>query len=247
MVWTAPDRSWTHMQLATEHETRNISVQAGYAMWAPAYDQVRNPLIAVEGPHVDALVSSMPLTSAVDVGTGTGRHALSLARRGIKVTAIDQSQEMLAVAREAAQREGLTIDFRRADIEERLPFERESTDLVICTLTLCHVSSLSKAAEEFGRILRPGGFVLITDVHPDVVDIGWTPKLVRPGVTHVITCPGHTRDDYLDSLAAAGFTLDRVIDAPLRDVPDGYVYDGLREEFGEYRYCLIALARKPDS
>ena len=84
IVMTAPDHSWTRMQLDTEHQSRDTSVQAGYAIWAPTYDQQRNPLIAVEGPRVDALVSSMPLTTAVDVGTGTGRHALSLARRGIK-------------------------------------------------------------------------------------------------------------------------------------------------------------------
>ena len=152
---------------------------------------------------------------------------------------------MLSVARDAAQREGLPIDFRLADIGEPLPCERESADLVICALTLCHVPSLSRATEEFYRIVRPGGFVVITDIHPDMVDIGWIPKLVRPGVTHVIPCPGHTRDDYLNALTAAGFILHKVIDVPFREVPDGFGYEGVREEFGEYRYCLIVVAQKP--
>ena len=187
----------------------------------------------------------LPITSAVDVGTGTGRHALSLARRGIKVTAIDLSPEMLSVAQAAVKREGLPIDFRRADMGERLPCARESADLVICARTLCHVSNLRRAVKEFYRVVRPGGFVLITDIHPDTVDIGWIPKLERPGVTHIIPCPGHTRDDYLETLTAAGFTLGRVIDVPFREVPDGYAYEGLREEFEGYRYCLIVLAQKP--
>src|SRR5437899_1807808 len=100
-----------------------VSTQKGYALWAASYDHENNALIAVEEPRVDALVAALPMTAALDVGTGTGRHALKLARRGVTVTAIDQSPEMLAVAQQAAFIEGLTIDFQLASLDDGLPFE----------------------------------------------------------------------------------------------------------------------------
>src|SRR3989442_5128240 len=94
--------------LAVEYPVRKVSTQEGYARWAATYDHEKNALIALEEPYVDAIVATLPITSALDVGTGTGRHALKLARRGIAVTAIDPSLEMLTVAQNSAR----TQDFR---------------------------------------------------------------------------------------------------------------------------------------
>jgi ubiquinone/menaquinone biosynthesis C-methylase UbiE len=60
----------------------------------------------------------------LDVGCGTGRHAIELTKRGYSVTGIDLSESQLARAREKAAENGLTIDFRQADARD-LPFEGE--------------------------------------------------------------------------------------------------------------------------
>jgi len=60
----------------------------------------------------------------LDVGCGTGRHSIELAKRGYKVTGIDLSESMLARAREKAQMNHLNIDFRRQDAR-LLTFSRE--------------------------------------------------------------------------------------------------------------------------
>jgi len=65
----------------------------------------------------------------LDVGCGTGRHAIELTRRGYSVTGVDLSQNMLRKAREKASNAGLEIDFRQADARN-LPF-KEEFDLVI--------------------------------------------------------------------------------------------------------------------
>jgi 2-polyprenyl-3-methyl-5-hydroxy-6-metoxy-1,4-benzoquinol methylase len=113
---------------------RKVSTQTGYALWAATYDSENNALIALEEPYVDAIVATLPITTALDVGTGTGRHALKLARRGIEVTAIDQSPEMLAVAQDAARSAGLPINFRCASLDSGLPFEKHSFDVLVCAL-----------------------------------------------------------------------------------------------------------------
>ncbi len=169
------DRSYTYVMLVTEFERREVSAQEGYARWADYYDYVRNPLIAVEEPHVDAILGKLQVTTALDVGAGTGRLALKLARRGVAVTAIDQSAEMLALAEQKARREGLAIDFHVGSIEEGLPFAPAAFDLVTCALMLCHVPDLDQATRAFYRVLREGGYLLITDFHPDAVaDLGKT-------------------------------------------------------------------------
>lgn len=65
----------------------------------------------------------------LDVGCGTGRHAIELTRRGYSVTGVDLSENMLRKARENASNAGFEIDFRQADARD-LPF-KEDFDLVI--------------------------------------------------------------------------------------------------------------------
>jgi ubiquinone/menaquinone biosynthesis C-methylase UbiE len=66
----------------SEREFREISVQEGYALWAVSYDQEQNGLIFLEERQVDRLLAQISFTRVLDVGTGTGRHALKLAGHG---------------------------------------------------------------------------------------------------------------------------------------------------------------------
>lgn len=60
----------------------------------------------------------------LDIGCGTGRHAIELTKRGYNVTGVDLSGSMLKKAREKAETAGLNIDFQLADARN-LPFEQE--------------------------------------------------------------------------------------------------------------------------
>lgn len=90
--------------------------QAFFDAHAPHYDA--NPFTQHTKAEVDFLLGlfALPRGAAVlDVGCGTGRHALELARRGYQVTGIDLSDGMLAVARAKAAVEGLDVRFVQAD------------------------------------------------------------------------------------------------------------------------------------
>jgi ubiquinone/menaquinone biosynthesis C-methylase UbiE len=245
LVITAPDRSRTRVILAEEYQRKEVSVLEGYATWAAYYDQEKNPLIEVEEYHIDAILADLPITRALDVGTGTGRHALKLARRGIAVTGIDQSPDMLKVASQSAHTEGLAIRFLRASLADSLPFTSEQFDFLICGLVLTHVPNLSEVLGKFYRVMSEGSHLLITDFHPDaVLEQGWrTATLSEPGVTYLLPNYPHTRADYLDAITNAGFTLIKVIDAPCRELPEE-VFPVFVREFGETLFCLIILAQK---
>jgi SAM-dependent methyltransferase len=83
--------------------------------------------------EVDFLVKELYLkrgATILDVGCGTGRHAIELARRGFKVTGVDISAGMLAEARKHAEEAGSTLDFVHANAV-RMRLGRQF-DAVIC-------------------------------------------------------------------------------------------------------------------
>jgi SAM-dependent methyltransferase len=78
-----------------------------------------------------------------------------------KVTGIDVSPNMLAVAKLAAAREGLTIEWREGNAEQ-LPFPDSSFDLVLCQFALMFVGNKAAALAEMRRVVRENGRVLVS-------------------------------------------------------------------------------------
>ena len=172
-----------------------VSVSEGYTIWAKTYDTTWNTLIATEELYSLGLLDSLTGTTALDVGAGTGRYGVKLARNGWGVTAVDANPDMLGVARSAAGDEGLPMRFLQALIEDSLPADSGAFDLVVCALTLCHVADLKGAVTEFHRALAPGGHLLATDVHPDFISAGMPTQFVDDGVTYHLPNEPRTRDD----------------------------------------------------
>ncbi|MBI3694769.1 MAG: class I SAM-dependent methyltransferase [Acidobacteria bacterium] len=100
------------------------------------------------------------LGSACDLACGTGTTALAMARRGLKVFAVDLSPTMCRLAHEKARRAGVPVRVLRADMRTfRLP---EPVDLVTCEFdAINHVPrkvDLTRVARAVARALRPGGY-----------------------------------------------------------------------------------------
>ncbi len=108
----------------------------------------------------DAIEALLPLNgvAAIDVGSGTGTGALSLARRGARVIAIDPAPNQLDAINRSAKAESLAIDTRLAKAEATgLP--DSSLDLYLA-LQCWHWFDRPRAAAEAMRILRPGGLAV---------------------------------------------------------------------------------------
>ncbi len=112
----------------------------------------------------EALLRLMPPMVIADLGAGEGAFALLLAQRAKKVIAVDTSAKMIEVGRDQALRLGVeNVEYRLGDMEE-LPIDAAAVDLVFFSQSLHHALHPERALSEAGRILVPGGRIVILDL-----------------------------------------------------------------------------------
>jgi ArsR family transcriptional regulator len=121
-----------------------------------------------------ALAHHLPLNSKrlLDIGTGTGRLLEVLAPKVEHAVGIDQSREMLALARANLARAGIdNAEIRQADMYA-LPFEAQSFDVVTIHHVLHYADDPASALAEAARVTKAGGVVLVVDFSPhDLVEL----------------------------------------------------------------------------
>ena len=100
---------------------------------------------------------------ALDLGCGTGRHSIQLARRGLETHGLDLSFRALEKTNLSLQAEGLPISLGQGDMGH-LPYRNDIFDLVVSINVIHHNDSQGalKCASEIWRILKPGGYLLAT-------------------------------------------------------------------------------------
>lgn len=185
-----------------------LDARSGYARWAESYDQPGNPLISVEQPVVWGILDGLPAGDALDAACGTGRHTRHLIEGGHRVIGVDVSPEMLAKARAEVP----DADVRGGDLTA-LPLEDASVDLAVCALALEHVEDLDTAVAELARVVRPGGHVVLSDLHPAVVAVGGAAYFQdAAGGAGVVRGYRHLHGDYLRAFGRAGLGVEQCVE-----------------------------------
>jgi ubiquinone/menaquinone biosynthesis C-methylase UbiE len=147
-------------------EPEVLPTREGYDRWAATYDTMGNWLLELEEPEVDRALGDVADVDLLDVGTGTGRHAIRLAAAGARVTALDFSDGMLAKARAKPGAERVRWITHDADVP--LPFADRSFDRVLSALVLEHIPPprITPFFRELGRVTRVDGRIVVTAMHP---------------------------------------------------------------------------------
>src|SRR5690606_37320175 len=142
---------------------RTLPSLSAYERWAVSYPpHAHNALMELEQATMLNLLPSLAGLAILDLACGTGRYALLARERGANlVVGADNSAAMLNAA---------PSSFNRAEATtEAIPLASNSMDGVICGLALGHLPHIEPSLREIGRILKAGGWALISDVHPAVV------------------------------------------------------------------------------
>jgi ubiquinone/menaquinone biosynthesis C-methylase UbiE len=149
-----------------------------------------------------AWVCSKAAGETLEVGVGTGLN-LPFYPGDVRLTGIDVSPAMLAIARRRAKDLNHPADLREADAHA-LPFADGSFDTVVCTFSLCAIPDERRAVAEMKRVLRPGGELLLAD---HIAGSAWPVRAVQR-LLEVVTVPlggEHFLRHPLEQVRAEGF------------------------------------------
>jgi ubiquinone/menaquinone biosynthesis C-methylase UbiE len=140
----------------------------------------------------------------LEVAIGTGRD-LPFYPAGVRLTGVDLSPGMLAIARQRARTLGLDADLRTGNAQA-LEFGDGTFDTVVCLISLCNIPDDRAAIDQMYRVLRPGGRLILLD---HVASDRWWVRLFQKVLEQVTV---RTNGDYqtrrpLPLVAAAGFVV----------------------------------------
>jgi len=181
-------------------------------------------------PGIVHLLKDRGASTVLDLGSGTGRHVVYLAKNGFSVFGLDNSPEGMKVTRQWLADEGLAADLRLQTMVERFSYEDAFFDAVMSVQVIHHadIATIRRIVEEVSRVLKRRGFLFITV--PQLRNQGETFEQIEPN-TYV------------------------PLDGPERGLPHHYFTPReLREVFGGYdihdihldawdHYCLWAFKR----
>jgi malonyl-CoA O-methyltransferase len=185
-----------------------LESDAAYALWAEHYPPIpHNALMQVEQQAVMALLPPVANLTAADVGCGTGRYLRLLRARGAgRLVGIDRCAAMLAHVEDAAVVQG---DIRA------LPLATASVDIVVSGLALNDDAELATAVGELGRVLRPGGVVVYSALHPRGAAARWTRTFEAYGQTWALPVFWHSLTAHENACIGARLVVEQQLEPTL--------------------------------
>ncbi|NIN01789.1 MAG: methyltransferase domain-containing protein [candidate division Zixibacteria bacterium] len=218
---------------------KKIDIIEGYDKWASTYDEDPNPLVALEEPVTLEFIGDVRGQRVLDLGCGTGRYCVLLARRGAGVVGIDPSSEMLEQAKRKIT-PACRFELHKGTIDE-MDFPDEHFDLIVSGLTFEHLAELESTFGEAVRVLKTGGRMAVSGVHPywPVSGHDYTEFFDKAGQEYRIPAYPHLIEEY--------WRLCRNFGLRVEDIREMKIDDWLIERFPslkEYRGLPLAVALK---
>lgn len=223
-------------------------VVEGYNAWAAIYDSRPNAATELDTRLVRTLLEPLPRGRALDAACGTGRQTIVLTELGYEVEGIDLNETMLAIARDRIP----TAGFRQGRLDA-LPYDDAAFDLAVCSLALTHVAELLPALRELARVVRPGGYAVLSDMHPVTVHMGITAGFPAPELGAAIAQVRnllHEVSEYINGFVATGWEMCQCLEPAMPDdaITSHPAYpvvpDAVREAFDGLPFLLIWKLRR---
>ena len=186
-----------------------LPTRIAYDLWSETYDVDPNGLIRLERRHAMSLLDPQPGDRILDAGCGTGDHLISLTGRGARAIGVDLSLGMLRKAQGKAPSAALVL----ADLSRPLPFRSQTFDRVLCSLVSEHLTELDRFFGEMHRLLRPGGWIAFTGLHPDRVAEGLAAGFSVDERRYRLDATPHTLEDFSAAAQSSGLKVRAIEEA----------------------------------
>jgi ubiquinone/menaquinone biosynthesis C-methylase UbiE len=188
-----------------ERASANERRRRRYAKEAPKYDK-ESDLVErwLFGREHRGWACSRATGDTLEVAIGTGLNLPSYPP-GVRLTGIDLTSEMLALARARAADLGISVRLCEGDAQA-LPFPDGTFDTVVCTYAMCSVPDERQTVLEMSRVLKDSGLLILLDhVRSSVAPIHWVQRLME--LAPAWNEDGLTRRP-IRHVLAAGFTIE---------------------------------------
>jgi SAM-dependent methyltransferase len=210
------------------------------AEWYDQFLRERPIYFEVLLPNLLGLIGEIEGTEICDLACGQGWIARELARRGARVTGLDQAPNLLALARRYEEQEPLGIAYLEGDAQRAEPLGDAQFTGCVCVMALTNIADLGAVFATVRRILKPGGWFVFAIPHPcfETPHAEWTPlpdperpigRIVTgyfderlwlssrryggaPGVRGRVAEHHRMLSTYLNALSASGFILECTVE-----------------------------------
>jgi len=166
-----------------------------YNNWAEQYDSNVNKTRDLEAIALREMLHEYFFDQCLELGCGTGKNTAWLIERSKKITAVDFSEEMLAVARNKTTSE--KVKFIQADLNQEWQFEKAAFDIVIFSLVLEHIENLAKIFRKVSEVLKPGALLYVGELHPFKQYKGTKARFETSSGLQIVECYIHHISDFV--------------------------------------------------
>ncbi|MCD4759326.1 methyltransferase domain-containing protein [archaeon] len=135
---------------------------------------------------VGSLFKEKKNQNILDVGAGTGRFSILLAKQGHNITCLDQSKEMLEILDKKSKQEGLNLSLIKGDAL-KLPFQDNIFDACVSIRVLWHFKNPEKLLEEMIRVTKKDGIIIFDLLNKKSLRRFFTPVANRFVYTNLMT------------------------------------------------------------
>lgn len=183
----------------------HMNVQQSYNLWASQYDTNKNKTRDLEAYALRTTLGGRSFQHILEIGCGTGKNTEWLQTCAERVTAVDLSEGMLAVARTKIT--APHVEFQQADITQEWHFGAQQFDLITFSLVLEHIEDLEPIFKEVAKALAPGGIVYVGELHPFKQYTGTQARFDTPEGRQLVPCFSHHISDFLRAAGSNGLSL----------------------------------------
>jgi len=184
--------------------------QAAYDHWSEVYDDA-DPSTLLDEPFLLTMVKLFAGCRILDLGSGTGRYLRLVNRPGVSIVGMDLSRGMLARAMRTLVPKA-SVAWVQGSLEH-FPFSDGTFDRIISGLVLDHVNDLHSFFHQIAAVLRPGGRLILSAVHPRMQRLtGSTVRFVVQGREYHVQGTVHEVDAVADAVQEAGIEIESLLE-----------------------------------